>query len=473
VVLPWERGEETKSGISERKIAVLPFANMSPDPNDEYFADGMTEEVISTISKLDNVEVISRTSVMQYKKSPKPMKDISRELEVGTILEGSVRKAGGKLRVTVQMIDASKDRHVWAESYDRDFEDVFAIQSDIAKRVADALRVEFSKARDSSLRPTDNLEAYTLWLRGRFAASKISKDALLRGVDYYERAVSLAPDFGACYADMAQAWLILGYFELVPPGDAFPKAKEFAKRALVLDESLAGGHVAMGRLLRMYDWKFEEAEEEMRRGTELDPNLATAHAFRAQGLQALKRHDQAISEAMRALELDPFSTVVVQILGTIYLYGNRYDEAIEMYKRALEIDPASPFPLGNLGLAYVQKGMFDEGVQLLERATKIEPSNPATKNDLAYAYVKAGRKEEAIRVLSELVENRTASSRSEAAIAGIYASLGEYDRALEWLDKAVTAHTPYISSVQTDFVYDPLRSDPRFHGLMEIIGLER
>lgn len=472
VVAPWEKSEEDKTGVSDRKIAVLPFANMSPDPNDEYFADGMTEEVISTVSKLENVEVISRTSVMQYKKSPKPMKDISRELEVGTILEGSVRKAGNKLRVTVQMIDAGRDRHVWAESYDRDFQDVFAIQSDIATRVADALRVKFSKAVDPNLRPTDNIEAYNLWLKGRFATSKLSKDSLMKGVEHYERAVALAPDFGACYAGLAQAWLMLGYFELLPPAEALAKAKEYAKRALVLDDSLAEGHVAMGRIMRLYDWKFQEADVELKRAVELAPNLATAHVFRAQGLQVLGRFEEAIEEAKKALELDPLSVTVCQILGTIYLYGGRYDDAIEMYKRALELDPASPFPLGNLGLTYVQKGMFEEGIPLLEKALKLEPSNAASKNDLAYAYVKAGRKEEAIKILSDLLESRTPGMRNEAAVAGIYTSLGDHDKALEWLDKAVSAHTPYISSVSGDFIYDPLRSDPRFRMLVERIGLD-
>ncbi len=471
VLVPWQKVRTVADVPNDHRIAILPFANMSPDPNDEYFADGMTEEIISTVSKLEQVEVISRTSVMQYKKSAKPMREISKELEVGTILEGSVRKSGDRLRVTVQMIDAVRDRHLWVESYDREFRDVFVIQSDVARKVANALQTEFTKSKSSGARPTSNLDAYTLWLRGRIAGSKLSKESLMKAIEYYEKATALDPEFGACFAYLAHAWLLLGFFELIPSEEGFSKAKSYAMKALKLDDSLAEGHVALGRILRLYDWKFLEAEDQLRRATELEPNLATAHAFRAQGLEALGRDEEAIAEAKKALELDPLSVTVCMVNGTIYLYSRKYDEAIEMYNRALEIGPNSPFPMGNLGLTFVQKGQVEEGIALLEKATQIEPSNASSKNDLAYAYAKAGRIDDVKRILKELEEMRTTSKRNAVAIAGVHTILGDYEKAFEWLNKAIDEHNPYAASIVRDFIFDPLRLDQRYQSLLKRIGI--
>ncbi len=227
----------------------------------------------------------------------------------------------------------------------------------------------------------------------------------------------------------------------------------------------------MGRLLRMYEWKFAEAEKELKRAVDLEPNMTTAHAFRAQGLMALGRMGETEAEAKRALELDPFSVQTCQILGTDYLYDGRYDEAIELYERAIEIDPDSPFPLGNLGLAHVQKGSFDRGIPLLERAVDIERSNPSIRSDLAYAYGKAERREEVKRVLAELLDMRKGSQRAAPAIAGVYTTLGEYDKAFEWLEKAFAEHSAYLGTIHHDFIFDPLLNDPRYKDLIRRMGL--
>lgn len=471
IAMPWD--EPLKGGEAPRRerLAVLPLDNISPDPNDDYFADGLTEELITALSKVKGLEVIARTSVLRYKGGAKQVAVIGNELHIGSVLEGSVRKAGNRIRVTVQLINAINEAHVWSETYDRQLDDIFAVQRDIAENVAEALRLEFPTPVELKERPTPNLEAYTLWLKGRFASTKLNKESLLKGIDYYERAVALAPDFASCYADLAQAWLILGFFELLPSDEAFAKAKSYASQALRLDDSLAEGHVAMGRLLRMYEWKFYEADDELKRATDLEPNLATAHAFRAQGLLSIGKKEEAVREARRALELDPFSVLTCQILGTDYLYSGRYDDAIEMYERALEIDPASPFPLGNLGLAFVQKGLFERGIALIEKANAIEGSNASSKDDLAYAYAKAGRKEDVKRILTELLDMRKDTRRAAPAIAGVYTSLGEHETAFEWLEKAFEEHSPYLASAQHDFIFDPLHSDPRWTGLMRRIGL--
>ncbi|MBI3116590.1 MAG: tetratricopeptide repeat protein, partial [Thaumarchaeota archaeon] len=381
------------------------------------------------------------------------------------------RKAGNRIRVNVQLINAGNESHVWSESYDRQLDDIFAVQTDIAAKVAEALRLELSTPEELRQRRTPNLEAYTLYLRGRFAGTKMSKESLLKAIEYYEKAVALAPDFASCYADLAQAWLMLGFFEMMPPADATPKAKLYATKALELDDRIAGGHVAMGRLFRLFEWKFVEAERELKRAVELEPNLSTAHAFRAQGLMALGRKEETEAEAKRALELDPFSATTCQILGTVYLYDGRYDEAIELFERALEIDPNSPFPLGNLGLAHVQKGSFDRGIPLLERAVDIERSNASVKDDLAYAYGRAGRRKDVERVLAELVEMRKGSQRAAPAIAGVYTTLGDYEKAFEWLERAFAEHSPYVGTIHHDFIFDPIRNDPRFKDMLRRLGL--
>jgi TolB-like protein/Flp pilus assembly protein TadD len=477
VVLPWE-GTEPEAEMAPKpdryRLAVLPLDNISPDPNDEYFADGLTDELITALSRVSGLEVIARTSVLRYKGGAKQIATIGDELGVGSILEGSVRKAGNRIRVTAQLVSASNQAHIWADTYDRQLDDVFAVQSDIAEKVAEALRLEFLSSEKTVKEPTHNLEAYTLCLKGRFAASKLSKESLMKGIEFYEKAIALAPEYASCYADLAQAWLLLGFFELSPPRDALAKAKSYAEKALGIDDSLAAGHVAMGRVLRLYDWRLADADEELKRATELEPNLAIAHAYRAQGLQALGRREDALAEARRALELDPFSVGTCQILGTVYLYDRRYDEAIEQYERALEIDPTSPFPLGNLGLAYVQKGLYEKGIPMIEKANKLEDSSgrtPSGMNDLAYAYARAGRKEDVRRLLGELLEIHKDSQRAAPAIAGVYTTLGEYDKAFEWLDKALKQHSPYLFSISQDFIFDPIRSDPRYKEFAQRTGL--
>jgi adenylate cyclase len=470
IAMPWD--EPARGGQSRReRLAVLPLDNISPDSNDEYFAEGLTEELITVLSRVKGLEVIARTSVLRYKEGAKQVAMIANELRVGSVLEGSVRKAGNRVRVTVQLINTSNEAHVWSETYDRQLDDIFAVQTDIAEKVAEALRLEFSTSGGRLDRPTQNLEAYTLWLKGEFATTKLNKESLLRGIGFYEKAVALAPDFAQCYADLAHAWVILGFFELMPSDEAFARAKYFAARALELDNELAEGHVAMGRILRMYEWRYSEADDELRRAVELEPNLAHARAFRAQGLLSLGRQEEAAKEARRALELDPFSVVTCQILGTIYLYSGRYDDAIELYERALEIDPSSPFPLGNLGLSYVQKGMFEKGIPMIEKAIEIERSNPSSLNDLAYSYAKAGRMEDVRKVLADLLEMRKATKRAASAIAGVYTVLGENDKAFEWLEKGFEEHSPYMGTIHLDFIFEPLRTDPRWTDLLGRIGL--
>jgi TolB-like protein/Flp pilus assembly protein TadD len=469
--LPWEAEESSSGNREERRLAVLPLDNISPDPNDEYFAEGLHDELITSLSRVNGLEVIARTSVLRYKGGTKQVAAIGRELNVGSILEGSVRKAGNRIRVTAQLINASNEAHVWAETYDRQLDDIFAVQSDIAGKVADALRLKLSPRTRLESRRTANPEAYTLYLRGKLAATKLNKESLRKAIDYFERAVAIVPDSAECHAEIAQAWLLLGFFELLPSEDSFAKAKAAAEMALALNNNLPEGHIALGRLLRLADWKFEEADVELKRAVELAPGLAAAHAFRAQGLQVLRRTEEAEEEAKKALELDPFSVTTCQILGTVYLYGNEEDKAIELYQRALDIDPSSPFPMGNLGLAYVRKGEVEKGVALIEKAQEFESRNASSMNDLAYAYGRAGRTDDVKRILAELLQMRRETGRAAPSIAGVYVTLGDYDKAMDWLEEAAKEHSAYFGSVTSDFIFDPLRSHPRYVALMKKMGL--
>jgi TolB-like protein len=303
------------------RVAVLPLSNISPDPQDEYFADGMTEEVISKISRIEGLEVISRTSVMQYKKTPKPVREVGRELDVGTVLEGSVRKAGSKLRISVQMIDAEKDRHLWSEDYDRTLQDVFAIQSEIAKQIAEALQVRLLPDNKKTLEksPTSNLEAYTLYLKARANVGRQDREAFDLAIRFYEQAVAKDPKFALAYAGLARSYSGLAFHGYLPSTIAGAKARTYASKALEIDDSLAEAHRVMGGIRRNFDWDIAGAEREFRRAIELNPSFADAHGTLGILLMFMRENEAAISEAKRAIELDPLSGDTLGGAGTVYL----------------------------------------------------------------------------------------------------------------------------------------------------------
>ena len=487
MVMPWERQEKRSSDqITERvnlvtdldplRIAVLPFSSMSPDPNDEYFADGITEELISKISLVRELSVISRTSVTSFKKAHgKKMIDIGRELKVGTILEGSVRKVANRVRISAQLIDVQSDKHLWAENYDRSLEDVFAIQSEISQTVADALRIRLLKQEKERIQkpPTTDLEAYTLYMQGLFQYNKTTKEGYTDALQYFEQATRKDPQFALAYSWMARAYSFLSFFGLSPSSKAYPKAREFAQKALEIDELLPEAHISLGSVLYFYDWNFTGAEAEYRRAIELNPSLALAHTSIAFALlYQLRNIEEVTAEARRALELDPLSASNLTRVGRLFLYTGRYDDAIEILSRALKIDSNVTLAKDNLGLAYVQTGRFEIGISLIEEANRMSGGNdPLQRNDLAYAYAKAGMVDRAKRVLSELLEMERENPTSGYAIASVYSNLGETDKAYDWLGKACNERLGILRGIKTDFAFDNIRSDPRYLGLLERIGL--
>jgi TolB-like protein/Tfp pilus assembly protein PilF len=481
MVMPWDRTSEdsvTKiAGLDKKRIAVLPFTNISSDQNDEYFVDGMTEELISTISEISDLAVISRTSVMQFKKNTsKSVTDIGRQLNVGCLIEGSVRKAGNRVRVAVQLIEVESDKHLWVHNYDASLEDIFSIQIEIARNVADSLKVKLLATEEERMEeiPTLSAEAHDMYLRGLFFKEKSTEEGFEQAIRCFELAIEKDPVYALAYAEIASCYSSLGFFEMRPSVEAYLKAKEYSEKALSLDPRLVQAHIAISRILAN-SWKFADAEAELRLAVELNPNNAAAHYALSSRLYMTGKFDESISEVRVALALDPKSPGVHVMAGTVFLYAGKFDEAIQYYQTALEMNPNIALAHANLGLAYVRKGMLDMGISEIKKAIEFfHDRGPSVKNDLAYAYVKAGRIQEAKDLLSELLEMRQKDNeprpRAAAAIAGIYSNLGEIDKSLEWLEKAYEEHSGNLIFIYNDFTYDNLRSDPRFRALLKKIG---
>lgn len=473
MTMPWDEARGAEPALLDKKrIAVLPFTNMSPDPSDEYFSDGMTEELITSLSGVNGLSVIARTSVMKYKGAQKGASQVANELNVGTLVEGSVRKAGNKVRITVQLIDAKTESHAWAKNYDKQLDDIFAIQSDVAKQVADVLQVRLLSTDKMKLEkvPTSNIEAYTLYLKGQHYFYKAWGDSerLKTALVHFEEAVANDPNFALAYAQLAYCYNQLGFFGMIPSKEAGEKAKEYVERALELDDSLAEAHQVKGRILRNYEWDFPTAEREFKRAIELSPSFAEAYGGSALLLSFNRRSAEAIAEVKHALELDPVSGTGAGYAGTIYLYAGLYDEAIEQFSKNLEIEPKNVYAKGNLGLAHIQRGMVDIGVREVAEVATIK--NPSSQSDLAYAYAKAGRLEELRKLLERLLDDATRNNELAVAVASAYANLGDADRAVDWLEKAYNEHVSYLVTSNSDFVFDAIRGNHRFQTLMRKVG---
>jgi len=470
---PGEKVKKTPLRLDRHRIAVLPFSNMSPDPNDEYFADGLTEELIATISKIREVSVVSRTSVMQYRKNSKPIRDVAEELQAGTILEGSVRKAGNKVRVTIQLVDAAQDKHEWAESYDRGLEDIFAIQSDISQNVAEVLKVRLfanERKRIENI-PTRNVDAYTSFLKGRKYLNDRTEKGFHEAIRYFEEAVRLDPKYPEAFAGLADCYSLLENWSLMSPQIAYPKALEYAAKALELDDNLADAHVSMAMCLgsTKRDWK--RAEREFRRALELNPSSANGHYWYAFTLLALERRwDEAIREITVAVKLDPFSQIIAMNKAKILFFAGRREEAMVQFRSALDMNPESGFAHGEYGMALVYMSHIDEGIREIEKAVRMSPEVVSARLRLALAYGLAKRTSEAENILREAEEALSRIYVPGTVIAMMHAVLGEKDRAFDELNRAVREGTSMIG-VLYEPVFDGLRTDPRFHEILEKIGL--
>ncbi len=461
--------------LDMRRIAILPFSNISPNANDGYFADGMTEELISTLSKIRGLKVISRISVLRYRQTNKSLSEIAKELHVDAVLEGSVRKAADDLRITVQLLDVENDEYLWSQDYDRKFDNVFSLQKEIAQKIADSLQVTIlsKESKELGKKPTESMQAYILYLKSSTYRHRFTLDSFKKGIDYCEQAIEKDPNYAQAYASIASMYSTLGFSGLLPSNEAFPKAESFAEKAMQLDPSIPESHLAHSNVLVYQKWDFQGAETEIKRALDLNPNLVEGRLSLAHFLMCLGRFNEAVVECHRALELDPLSTSTqgCGTAGAILSGSRRYDEAIPVLKNEMELDPNSALTHHSLGMAHVMKGMIEEGISEIKLAIELSEGKVANWiSDLALAYAKAGKINEVRDILADMLRINEQSRRPDTEIAGVYVSLGDKDKAMEWLEKAYNRRAGYLVMINVDSSFDDIRSDPGFQALRKKMG---
>jgi len=449
-----------------RSLAVLPFENFSREPEQEYFADGMTEELITNLAQIGSLRVISRTSAMAYKGSKKPLSQIAKELKVDGVLEGSVGRSGDRVRITAQLIDAKTDRHLWAKSYERDLRDVLALQSEVAQAVAGEVRAAVTpeeRARLAAARPV-NPEVHELYLQGRQHLGMAVEKELRSAIALFERGLARDPNDARCWAGLADAWANLSDFYL-PPMEAMPRARDAAERALRLDDSLAEAHTSLGFVYTIYDWKWAEAETEFRRALELNPNYAPAHGWYSWLLAALGRPSESLRESHFARELDPLSPMILGNAGWAAMLNRQPDEAIPPLKRAIELEPGLGMAHATLAIVYAQKGLRSDALAEARTAQEVDHS-PLVMAMSGNAIARAGDLAGAREVLERVKEISKTRYVCPYEVGVIYVHLGEKDEAFRWLEKGYQVRSQCMPFLKVDPRLDPIRSDPRYADLV-------
>ena len=468
------RGSTSPSAatISNKSIAVMPFDNLSGDPQNAYFSEGVQDEILTRLAKIAELKVISRTSTQRFKSAPNDLRQIAQQLGVANILEGSVQKANDQVRVNVQLINALTDTHLWADTYDRKLTDIFAVETEIAKTVADVLKAKLTGSEEHVIaaRPTENTEAHQLYLKGRFFWNKRTGNDLKKSIDYFQQAIAADPNYALAYAGVADGYVWLPGYTVGTPRDCYPKAAAAAKRALELDDTLAEARTSLALAFWLYNFDFSQAIREFQRAIELNPNYAIAHQqYGNNTLSALGRFDEAIAEGKRAVELDPLSLVINADLGTDYYYARRYDEAIAQVRKTLEMDPG--FYIAHLGLGQMldAKGAHDAAIVECQKARALN-DDPAVLGMLGRAYGLSGNRMEAEKILDQLKELSKLRYVAAYSFALVYVGLGNKEEALRWLEQSYQDRAGSdIGYIRVDPLLDPLRGDPRFEALAEKI----
>ncbi len=466
---------EVDQGLDPRRVAILPFANLSPDPNDRYFADGLTEEMISTVSKIRELTVISRTSVMRYRDSVVPISQIGQDLAVGSVLEGSVRKAGNKVRITAQLIEVQGDRHLWSQNYDRDLTDVFAIQGDIAEQVAGVLKVQLLSGERQLIRKkaTANPEAYTLYLKGRYYWNERTEEGVKKALRYFEEAAKVDPEFAMAYSGIADSYNILSDYAWLPPAEAGPLAKANAVRALELDDSLAEAHASLGLTMSAYSWDFASAERELRRAIELKPNYAPAYHWYSVLLYQSGRHEEATDEEKQALMLDPYSRIYNMASANDLLTYGKVNEAIEKYDELVNTYPDFGAVLLWKSGAHALLAQFDKAIEAAKKFVEVDNGSWNSKLNLAWVYATAGNHEEAEKILGEAMATKEKTYVSSCLIGWAKLVLGQKDEGYRWLQKAYEERDPSLLYFNGFPWTQEFRSDPRWVEIEGKIGFSK
>jgi serine/threonine-protein kinase len=446
-------------------IAVLPFSSTNGDSNPNDLSDTLTESIINNLSRLPGVRVMSFSSVSRFKGQQSDPRAVGRDLSVRAILTGRVTQRGDSLTISIELVDASDNSHIWGQQYARKYADALLVQEEIAKDISDKLRLSLSGEQKKKL------EAYQLYLKGRYYWSKRTADGLKQGVDYFEEAIENDPGYALAHAGLADCYNMLVIYSRLAPTEGFPKAKAAAVRALEIDDSLAEAHASLAFVKSRFEWQWAEADREFNRAIQLNPNYAPAHQWYSNFLASVGRLSEAIEEARRTFELDPLSLITSSHQGWIFYLAGQYDQALERSRKALVLDPNFFAARRYAGLAYAQKGQFDQAIDELRRAVSLSSGSALMKAELANVLAVAGKKAEAEQALEELRQMSTQRHVSSYMFALIYAGLGENDEAFRWLEKAFEERAEYLVYIKVDPRMQGLRQDPRFADLVQRIGL--
>jgi len=456
-----------------RSLAVLPLDNLYGDASQDYFADGMTDELITDLAQIRALRVISRTSVMAYKHARKPLPEIARELNVDAVVEGTVLRSGEQVRITAQLILAPADKHLWAESYEGNLRDTLALQKKVATAIAEQIRIEVTPQEQAVLKKAAvvNPQAYNSYLKGRYFWNKRTADGLKVALAYFNQTIEEDPKYAQAYAGLADTYALLGdwQYAVMPPKEALPKAKAAAIKALELDSEQGEAHNSLAFVLDGFDWDLDSGGKEFRRAIDLSPSYATAHHWYAWHLCLLGRYDEAIAEMRRAEELDPLSLIINADLAELLVLSHSYDESIRQSRKTIEMDANFALAHNQLAQAYLGKNMYDEAVAEFRKAVQLSEGSATCIANLARAYAASGKKSEALKLLSDLKKRSIPNNSNSSEIAMIYASLGDADQAMNWLEKGYEDR--FNPGVLLRPGFDPLRSDSRFQDLLHRIGL--
>jgi TolB-like protein/DNA-binding winged helix-turn-helix (wHTH) protein/Tfp pilus assembly protein PilF len=457
-----------------RSLAVLPLENLSGDASQEYFADGMTDELIATLGQIRALRVISRTSVIPYKRARKPLPQVARELNVDAVVEGTVLRSGGQVRITAQLIEARVDRQLWSETYDGDLRDTLTLQNKVARAIADQIRINLNAQEQATLLhgKVVDPQAHEAYLKGRYFWNKRTGEDLTKAVEYFNQAVERDPNYAQAYSGLADSYALLGDWEygVLPPTEALPRAKAAAVKALQLDDALGEAHTSLAFSLDVYDWDWKSADTEFRRAIELNPGYATAHHWYAWHLSLLGKNDEAIAEMRKARNVDPLSLIINAELAELLLITHFTDQSIDQSRKTIDMDANFPLAHNQLGVAYLQQQKHEEAIAELQKAVQLSAGNPTCTANLARAYAARGDTSEAMQLLGDLKQPRGSYSNA-SEIAMVYTALGDMDQAMTWLNRAYRER--FNPSVLLRPGFDPLRADGRFQDLERRVGLSR
>ena len=479
-VVLWSNVDKLRSRIFARprsleihSVAVLPLENLSKDPEQEYFSDGMTDELITDLANVGQLQVISHTSVERYKGTKLPLREIARELGVDAVVEGRVMRSGDRVRITAQLIDARTDRHLWADTYERDVRDILGLQDEVAHRIATQVGINLTAGGQTEMASTRVVDsaAQEAYLKGRYRWNQRTEAGLRAGIKYFQKAIDLDPNYPQAYAGLADCYIMMANWGFMPPAEAYPNAEVAARKALALDDHLAEAYTSLAYATLLYDWEWSGAEQKFRRAIELNPNYATAHHFYSIYLMAAGRHTEARAEIRRAQALDPFSLIINSVVGWIYYEGRQYDQAIQQCEKTVEMDPNYAPALLDLGNIYLRTGDYKKAIAQFERARAVAGDKSIVLSYLAQVLALSGDRAAAQKILYQLEKPAPPMFVSTWDLALTHLALGDKEKALSFLEKAVDQHVGWVVRLGVDPALDSLRVEPRFKALQQRVRI--